>query len=127
MFGDLLKKLRSERKLSIEQFVKEINSKYNSSFSKSMVSRWENNLTDPKMEAVRIIADFFNVKLDDLLENRIEPATNEADEFEAFINDPGNGLFFKELLEAPEEKINELRQIWEIIKRTNTTDPQKEK
>ncbi|OMD25432.1 hypothetical protein BSK66_15875 [Paenibacillus odorifer] len=122
MFGDLLKKLRSDRKLSLDQFVKEINSRYSTSFSKSMVSRWENNLTDPKMEAVRIIADYFDVSLDVLLENSSDDKNKEQFEFESFINDPENNLFFKELLDAPEERIKELRQIWEIIKRASESD-----
>ncbi|OME58180.1 hypothetical protein BSK59_08315 [Paenibacillus odorifer] len=122
MFGDLLKKLRSDRKLSLDQFVKEINSRYSTSFSKSMVSRWENNLTDPKMEAVRIIADYFDVSLDVLLENSSDDKNKEQFEFESFINDPENNLFFKELLDAPDERIKELRQIWEIIKRASESD-----
>ncbi|WP_081393361.1 helix-turn-helix domain-containing protein [Paenibacillus odorifer] len=122
MFGDLLKKLRSDRKLSLDQFVKEINSRYSTSFSKSMVSRWENNLTDPKMESVRIIADYFDVSLDVLLENSSDDKNKEQFEFESFINDPENNLFFKELLDAPEERIKELRQIWEIIKRASESD-----
>lgn len=119
MFGDLLKKLRSDRKLSIDQFVNEINNKYNTSFSKSMVSRWENNLTDPKMESVRILADYFNVSLDSLLESSSDNKTKELAEFEAFINNPDNNLFFKELLEAPEERIKDLRKVWDIIKRAS--------
>lgn len=122
MFGDILKKLRSDRKLNMDQFVKEINSRYNTSFSKSMVSRWENNLTDPKMESVRIIADYFNVSLDVLLETSPETKGKDHYEFETFINDPENNLFFKELLDAPEERIKELRQIWEIIKRASESD-----
>ncbi|MBY9077245.1 helix-turn-helix transcriptional regulator [Paenibacillus sp. HN-1] len=119
MFGDLLKKLRSDRKLSLDQFVKEINSKYHTSFSKSMVSRWENNLTSPRMGAVQIIADYFNVTTDFLIESSLDNKTKENTEFEAFINDPENSLFFKELLEAPEERIKDLRKVWEIIKRSS--------
>lgn len=108
--------------MSLDQFVKEINSRYSTSFSKSMVSRWENNLTDPKMESVRIIADYFDVSLDVLLENSSDDKNKEQFEFESFINDPENNLFFKELLDAPEERIKELRQIWEIIKRASESD-----
>jgi transcriptional regulator with XRE-family HTH domain len=87
-----------------------------------MVSRWENNLTDPKMEAVRIIADFFDVSIDSLLESSSDNKTKDQTEFEAFINDPDNNLFFKELLKAPEERIKDLRKVWEIIKRASEDD-----
>ncbi|MCE3203504.1 helix-turn-helix domain-containing protein [Paenibacillus sonchi] len=39
-------------------------------------------------------------------------------EFEAFISNPENNLFFKELIESPEKRIEDLRKVWEIIKRT---------
>lgn len=43
---------------------------------------------------------------------------SELAEFEAFINNPENNLFFKELLDAPEKRVEDLRKVWEIIKRT---------
>lgn len=50
-----------------------------------------------------------------------EPKMSAAEmaEFESFINNPENNLFFKELLDAPERRIEDLRKVWEIIKRTS--------
>lgn len=60
-FGKLLKELRLNRKLTIEQLADSLNSKYGSKISKSSISRWENGEADPKLEFVRLLADFFKV------------------------------------------------------------------
>ncbi|WP_313894316.1 helix-turn-helix transcriptional regulator [Psychrobacillus sp.] len=60
-FGELLKELRLSRKLTIEQLVDSLNSKYGGKISKSSISRWENGEADPKLEFVRLLADFFKV------------------------------------------------------------------
>lgn len=59
-FGAILKNLRTSRKLSIDQLVKQVNEKYETKISKSMISRYENNLSEPKMDIVRVLADFFD-------------------------------------------------------------------
>ncbi|MFC3883788.1 helix-turn-helix domain-containing protein [Bacillus songklensis] len=59
-FGSILKNLRTSKKLSIDQLVKQINEKYNMKISKSMISRYENDEAEPKMNMVRIFADFFD-------------------------------------------------------------------
>ncbi|AIQ63290.1 hypothetical protein PSTEL_09505 [Paenibacillus stellifer] len=121
MFGDVLRKLRQERKLNMDEFVKQINQKYNMTFSKSMVSRWENNLTDPRMESVRVIADFFEVSMDDLLELNTDQ-DHSLKEFESYMANPEHDLFFKELMGAPEERIEDLKKVWEIIKRSSESE-----
>ncbi|MFJ8065854.1 helix-turn-helix domain-containing protein [Psychrobacillus sp. NPDC096426] len=60
-FGTLLKELRLNRKLTIEQLADSLNSKFGSKISKSSISRWENGEADPKLEFVRLLADFFQV------------------------------------------------------------------
>jgi len=60
-FGTLLKELRLNRKLTIEQLADSLNSRFDSKISKSSISRWENGEADPKLEFVRLLADFFQV------------------------------------------------------------------
>ena len=60
-FGALLRELRLNRELTIEQLVDSLNAKYGSKISKSSISRWENGEADPKLEFVRLLADFFKV------------------------------------------------------------------
>lgn len=73
MFGEILRQLRNERKLSIDKLSENLNAKYDVTISKSMISRWENSQTDPKMEYVRIIADYFHVSADKLLGIKEKP------------------------------------------------------
>ncbi|MBL3644002.1 helix-turn-helix transcriptional regulator [Bacillus sp. RHFB] len=63
-FGSILKNLRTSKNLSIDQLAKQINDKYETKISKSMISRYENNLAEPKMDIVRIFADFFDASPD---------------------------------------------------------------
>ncbi|MBS4190348.1 helix-turn-helix domain-containing protein [Bacillus sp. FJAT-49705] len=66
-FGEKLRELRNQKNLSIDELVSKLNSSYETSISKSMISRYENGQADPKMENVRVIADFFKVSSDFLL------------------------------------------------------------
>ncbi|MDE5054858.1 helix-turn-helix transcriptional regulator [Niallia taxi] len=62
VFGDRLKVLRGN--MSLNELATELNKRYETNISKSMLSRYENGQADPKMDVVRIIADYFNVTLD---------------------------------------------------------------
>ncbi|MEK5500075.1 helix-turn-helix domain-containing protein [Bacillus sp. FSL M8-0168] len=77
-FGERLKKLREDKDLSIGDLISELNKRYDTKVSKSMISRYENGQTDPKMEIVRIIADYFKVSLDYLIGLKEEPLTIAA-------------------------------------------------
>lgn len=48
--------------------------------------------------------------------------SSELAEFEAFVNDPEHGVFFKSYLNAPEERKKDLQKVWEIIKRASEED-----
>ncbi|WP_052087962.1 helix-turn-helix domain-containing protein [Paenibacillus wynnii] len=50
-------------------------------------------------------------------QDALSPA--ELAEFEAFINNPEHGIFFKSYLDAPEERKKDLQKVWEIIKRAS--------
>lgn len=78
VFGERLKELRG--KMSLNELSIEINKKYDSNISKSMLSRYETGNADPKMEVVRILADYFNVSADYLigLGSKEEPLTIAA-------------------------------------------------
>ncbi len=86
VFGQRLRELRNKRNLSIDDLVNQINKIYETSISKSMISRYENGQTDPKMENVRAIANFFKVSADFLLgisesnSKPFEPELNDKDE-----------------------------------------------
>ena len=66
--GNRLKMLRNERELSIEMLVLDINSRYladsDKPLNQSMVSRWENNINDPSLRQVALLAQYYNVSVD---------------------------------------------------------------
>lgn len=111
MFGDVLRKLRTEKKIGMEKLAEEINSRYGTTYSKSMISRWENNLSDPKMETVRIMADYFQVSIDLFLElDQDKNTLDVAHEIQSLIHelDPKNTVMF-DGLEMQKEDIEALK------------------
>jgi len=81
VFGERLKELRGA--MSINDLITDLNSKYETNISKSMISRYENGNADPKMEVVRILADYFKVSSDYLVgitDEKIKPFNPELTE-----------------------------------------------
>jgi transcriptional regulator with XRE-family HTH domain len=70
-------------------------------------------LTDS--EIVRI-ADALDVSTEYLLGRSNTLTYDDDKEFQDFLNDSNLGLWFKELKDSPEDQVDELRKIWEIIK-----------
>ncbi len=60
-FKDILRDLRIEKGLTQEGLAKQIH------FSLSIVNKWENGKKNPSIDAIRILAKFFNVSADYLL------------------------------------------------------------
>ncbi|MDO3680398.1 helix-turn-helix domain-containing protein [Paenibacillus ehimensis] len=65
--GDKIKELRVNRGLSQDELAEKLNKNYGTTINKGMISKWENDLTEPKLETARILALFFNVTLDELI------------------------------------------------------------
>lgn len=78
MFSTNLRRLRNEKKLSQEKLAAELNAKYDTRVSKSMISRWERGTTDPQMKYVRIVADYFGLSTD-LVESN--PAIKQSNQY----------------------------------------------
>lgn len=74
LLGNNIKKLRTEHKLTLEQLAETLNRSYPGTinFNKGKLSKWENNKEEPKLSSIRIIADFFNVTVDDLSSDNFE-------------------------------------------------------
>lgn len=68
MFPEKLKELRNAKRISLDKMAEELNNRYNTNISKSMISRWEHGKTDPQMKYVRILADYFNVSSNEIME-----------------------------------------------------------
>ena len=65
--GNRLKQLRTERDMSMEMLVADLNRLYGLNLTKSMISRWEANKNDPSLTYASAIVQYFNVSLDWLL------------------------------------------------------------
>jgi transcriptional regulator with XRE-family HTH domain len=66
-FGKKLKDLRVKHNFTQGELADELNKIYGSTINKGMISKWEHDREEPRMDAVRNIAKFFNTQLDDLL------------------------------------------------------------
>ncbi|MEF3302402.1 helix-turn-helix domain-containing protein [Paenibacillus sp. GYB003] len=89
--------------------------------AKSTYAGYESGYREPSVDMLGQLAELFGVTVDRLIGKRTdEPVAAEQVPAPAAPaaewDDPELGVWFKELLEAPEERRDELRQIWEIIK-----------
>ncbi|RUS46744.1 helix-turn-helix domain-containing protein [Cohnella sp. AR92] len=89
--------------------------------SNVQLSRYESDDRKPEPEMLSRFAEYYRTTTDYLL-GRTEDTTlgsgssaNLA-EFERFINNPEHGVFFKEYLNAPEERKEEMLRFWEFIR-----------
>jgi repressor LexA len=85
-FGKKLKALRNSLGLTQEGLAKALNTKYGTNLNKGMISKWENDKEEPRIDSVRYIADFFNVSLDEILGLK----DNELSMYEVVNNDFSN-------------------------------------
>ncbi|WP_283679923.1 helix-turn-helix transcriptional regulator [Lentilactobacillus sp. Marseille-Q4993] len=76
MFAQTLRDIRLEHHLSQQELADNLNKKYNKKISKSMISRWENGTTDPQMDYVRMLAGYFQVEPEDLMDVEESPNLN---------------------------------------------------
>lgn len=67
--GKRIKELRNERDLTIEMVVADMNRKFNFNppYHKSMISRWENQKSEPTLENAKYLSLYFDVSLDYLI------------------------------------------------------------
>ena len=100
-FPARLREVRKQRKMTQEQLGKRVD------VTKVSISCYENGSRTPDVETLEKIADALDVSVDYLL-CRTEEAVMAEDD---------GCRWFREVLRAPEECREELRKIWEIIKK----------
>lgn len=61
MFGEKLKALRLKNQLTMDELAKNLNKQFNTTISKSMISRWESGKADPSITNVKYLIKYFNV------------------------------------------------------------------
>ncbi|WP_411735034.1 helix-turn-helix domain-containing protein [Paenibacillus sp. M2] len=85
--GKIIKSLRNKHKLSQDELAEKLNQKFNTTINKGMISKWENDLGDPRLDTVRHLSVFFNVSLDYLLGRTDEPKDTISDEKDAPLDE----------------------------------------
>lgn len=112
-YGDILKKLRTSKGLSQQELANRL------SINRSTYARYETSSTQPDFDTLKQLADYFEVSTDELLGYTVDKPTQtkstEDVAFEAFRNDPNLEVFYKELPESDEEKVQQLKDFWEFI------------
>jgi len=93
--------------------------------SNVQLSRYESDDRRPDPNMLIRFAAYYRTTTDYLLGRTDDPSpagesglrtVPEYPEFEAFINNPEHGVFFKEYLAAPEERKEEMRRFWAFIR-----------
>lgn len=114
MFSSRLKLLRTRKKLTQEGMAEKIG------VARTTYAMYEQNKREPDYETLQKIATFHEVSVDYLLgrdEQSVKEASNDEKEMLEFFKNPELNLFFKEMKQAPEAQLEEMRQIWEVIKK----------
>lgn len=116
--GERIRQLREAKNLSQLELASRIG------INNSVLSRIESGRRPMADSEINSFADFFDVSGNYILGrtdnkgssgNNNEQDKKEQAEFEAFINNPEHGIFFKDYLSAPEERREEMREIFKIL------------
>lgn len=67
MFGDNLRYIRKRNRLSMDALAERYNKQFQAKLNKSTISRYENNLQQPRAETVRRLAEMFGITVDYLV------------------------------------------------------------
>lgn len=108
MLTHRLKVARKNKKLTQEQLAKLVRT------TKGTISNYENGYSTPSNDMLVLLAKSLDTSTDYLLGN---DEIIENKEFEEWLNNPDLNVFYRELPKSEDEKIRQLREIWEIIKK----------
>ncbi|MFC5470158.1 helix-turn-helix domain-containing protein [Cohnella suwonensis] len=92
--------------------------------SNVQLSRYESDDRKPDPDMLSRFAEYYRTTTDYLIgrtniaaaDFRETAGSGEYPAFEEFINNPEHGVFFKDYLDAPEERKDEMRRFWEFIR-----------
>jgi len=77
--GSRIKQLRTERKLTQEELANNLNKRFDIKINKGMISKWESDISEPRLDHAKSMAEYFDVSLDYLigLSDDIKPIKDE--------------------------------------------------
>lgn len=113
---DRLATLRLEKKLTHQSMADKLG------ITRQGYGNYESGKRDVDTQTLTKIANILETNSDYLLGQTNDPSpdksnlsSKELNAFETFINNPEHGIFFKDYLSAPEERREEMRQIFKIL------------
>lgn len=107
MFPERLKKLRTNKKFSQEYVANYLR------ITRQGYAKYEKGIAQPDFNSLKKLSSLFEVSIDYLVTGN--QFTDSPDEMWKEFLDPKTQVFFKDLENAPEEKIDELIRFWEFI------------
>ncbi|UYG93222.1 helix-turn-helix domain-containing protein [Cytobacillus firmus] len=108
MLGDRLRKLRNDHNWTQEDIARKLE------LSRGTYAHYEINKRQPDYDTLKKLSEIFDVSIDYLITGN--KYSSSKDEMWKEFLDPKTQVFFKDLMDAPEEKIEELIKFWEIIR-----------
>ncbi|OLN21930.1 hypothetical protein BTO30_12045 [Domibacillus antri] len=120
MFPDILKRLRKNKQKTQKEMAEFLG------ITRQAYGHYENGSRQPDLSTIEKLADFFEVTTDYLIKGKERNVTDtdlsdDEKKMLAFFKNPELNLFFKEMAQSKEEQLEEMRQIWEIIKKRGLT------
>ncbi len=109
MFADKLKELRNKEGISQAALGKALN------MSQQGIAKWETGSTSPNPEMLRKIAQYFNVSIDELLDNDIKKSSGEKPEDIAEDEDDDIVLFNREARKMTPEQRKKLLEMAKVM------------
>lgn len=118
-FGAYIKKIREQKNMTLNQVA------MYADISAAQLSRIETGKRGtPKPQTIEKIAYALKVDYNNLMKiaGYIEDSNStfnefKDDDFEEWLNNPDLNVFYRELPKSDDEKVRQLREIWEIIKK----------
>ena len=65
--AERLKMLRTEKGLTMDMFVYDMNTKFQIELNKGLVSKWENGINEPSLRYAAYLAKYYDISLDYLI------------------------------------------------------------
>lgn len=69
ILGERLKQLRTERELTMDMVVEDMNTKFNIEIRRGNISKWENGVNIPSLRMAAYLCAYYHVSLDYLIGN----------------------------------------------------------
>lgn len=107
-FGERLRWCRDKKGYTQKFVAEKIGIKNNT------LSSYESGKRQPDYETLKKLSELYEVNIDYIITGNSN--THSSDDMWKELLDPQKQLFFKDLMDAPEEKIEELIRFWEFIK-----------